>query len=148
MYEYFFMVPDKYKYEVEFSCTEHDFWRFNLFIMVVGYNADGERVSFDDFTDRIYDLEYGVEDRLSPPDYADHRSALITTGECAYVEIYVYAVANTLPASVFIKDTPSFPARLKVTADNLTVIEHEYTVNPWGGLTIVALRADVRELKQ
>lgn len=142
------MVTDKYKYEVEFSCSEHDFWRFNLFIMVVGYNADGERVSFDDFTDRIYELEYGGEERTAPPGYEDRRSARIITGACAYAEIYVYAVANTLPASVIIKDTPAFPARLKVTTDKLTVLEHEYTVNPWGGLTIVALRADVRRVMQ
>lgn len=142
------MLSDKYKYEVEFSCSEHDFWRFNLFMIVVGYNGTGERVSFDDLTDRVYELEYGEQERTAPPGYSDLRSAVITTGDCAYVEIYVYAVANTLPASVLIKDTPSFPARLKVTADNLTVIDHEYTVNPWGGLTIVALRADARDLRQ
>ena len=55
------MLSDKYKYEVEFSCSEHDFWRFNLFMIVVGYDDNGERLSFDDLTDRVYELEYGEQ---------------------------------------------------------------------------------------
>lgn len=138
-------MSDKIKYEIEFSCTAHDFWRFNVFMIVVGYNQAGDRISFEDFSERIYELEYG-DVRTSPPGYNNNRTARITTGECAYAEVYVYAVANTLPASEVIKDTPSFPARLRVAANNEEVFNKEYTVNPWGGLTIVAQRVNMSEL--
>lgn len=142
------MAFDMTKYEVEFSCSDRDFWRFNLFMIVVGYDESGERVSFEDYTERIYELEYGVEVRLPPPGYDTNRRVGIISGKCAYVEIYIYAVANTLPASEVIRDTPSFPARLTVIAGQETVIDKEYTVNPWGGLTIVAEKADVRNIKR
>ncbi len=141
------MLSDKIKYEVGFSCSDPDFWRFNVFMIVVGYDGAGGRVSFDDFTERVYELEYGGEARTLPPGYDNNRTASLVSGRCAYVEIYVYAVANTLPASELIRDTPSFPARLKVMAGNTVVFDREYTVNPYGGLTIVAQRADARGLE-
>lgn len=136
----------KGKYKVSLSCTDHDWWRFNVFMIVVGYDDAGEKVSFDDYTERIYDLEYGTGAvRTAPEGYVDNRVSTLSSGECAYAEIYAYAVANTLPASEMIKDTPAFPARLTVEAGGKTVLDRDYTVNPWGGLTIVALRADARE---
>lgn len=139
------MAKDKFKYEVCFSCSDPDFWRFNLFMIAVGYDADGGRVSFEDFSERIYETEYGGSLRTQPVDYDIHRSARLVCDGCAYVEVYVYAIANTLPASEVIRDTPEFPARLAVSADGEAVVDSEYTVNPWGGLTIVALRADARD---
>ena len=140
------MSISKTRYNVCLSCTVHDWWRFNVFMIVVGYDEGGKRVSFDDLTDRIYDLEYGGSPRQAPERYEDERVLRVESGECTYVDIYVYAVANTLPESEIIKDTPSFPARLSVLAGKTKVLDQEYTVNPWGGLTIVALRADARSV--
>lgn len=142
------MSSVKTKYDIEFSCSAGDFWRFNLFIIAVGYDETGKRVSYDDFTERIYELEYGGDVREKPAGYVDERVARLTSGECTYVEVYVYAVANTLPVSEMIRDTPSFPARLTVKAGGGIVVDNEYVVNPWGGLTIVAQRADVRGVKR
>lgn len=130
------------KYDVELSCNVHDWWRFNIFIIVVGYDEHGEKISFNDLSERIYELEYGGPVREAPVGYDDNRIVRLSSGECRYADIYIYAVANTLPASELIKDTLPFPAQLKVTAGGKTIIDREYSVNPWGGLTIVALRAD------
>ena len=128
------------KYEVEISSSYPQWWRYNLYVMVVGFNAAGEQVGYKSQTDRVYDVSDAAGVRRAPVGYDAHRLLKVESVECEYVEIYLYAVTNTFPDSELIKDSPSFSARMRVSVAGRMVEEKDYVVNQWGGLTVVAHR--------
>lgn len=110
-------------------------------MIVVGYDDAGDRVSFDNFTDKVYEVEFGIERKSPPAGYDPLRPARLVSAPCDHIEVYLYVVANTFPDSVAIKDSPPFKVRLKVTPEGSKVAEERsYDVNQWGGLTIPAER--------
>ncbi|MDL2320634.1 hypothetical protein LJC45_05840 [Alistipes sp. OttesenSCG-928-B03] len=125
---------------VELLCDYPEWWRYNVYIMAVGFDADGENAVFTNLIDKVYDAAYGGAPRTMPADYKTPRVISLTTAPCAYADIYVYVVANTFPASEVIGDSPSFDAELRVSADGTCIDQSTWEVNQWGGLTIVARR--------
>lgn len=130
------------KYKVELLCDYPEWWRYNVYMMVVGFDSGGNNAVFNNFIDKVYDANYGGEPRQAPAGYVTPREIALVTGECACIEIYIYVVANTFPQSAVISESPSFDARLRVSADGRVLKEKIYEVNQWGGLTIVAERVD------
>lgn len=126
------------KYKVELLCDYPEWWRYNLFVMVVGLDESGNVVAFNNFSDRVYDAEYGSEGRGAPEGYNNEGRVAVESDPCDHVEIYVYVVANTFPASAAIKDSPPFEVVLRVSAAGKVLEEKPYEVNQWGGLTVVA----------
>lgn len=125
---------------VELVCGYPQWWRFNLYMMVVSCDSQGNTLSFKNFTDRVYDVEYGAR-RESPKGYdPSARKAMIESDPCHHIEVYVYAVTNTFPDSESIKDSPPFDATLSVSADGVLIAREDYEVNQWGGLTIAGRR--------
>lgn len=133
------------KYKVELICDYPEWWRYNVYMMVVGFDRDGNNAAFNNFIEKVYDVNYGGEPREVPDGYTTPRTVTLITDECAYVEIYIYVVANTFPRSAVISDSPSFDACLRVSANDRMLKEQTYEVNQWGGLTIVAEKVDVSE---
>lgn len=119
-------------------CEYPEWWRFNIYIIVAGYDIAGNRVSFDNFTDKVYEIGFGTDRRQPPVDYNPLRPVGLAVGPCEYVEVYVYVVVNTFPDSAAIKDSPPFEAVLKVMPEGGEAQERSYDVNQWGGLTVVA----------
>lgn len=126
------------KYKVELLCDYPEWWRYNVYMMVVGFDSEGNNAVFNNLIDKIYDANYRGDLREAPADYTISRDISLITSECAYVEIYIYVVANTFPQSDVISDSPSFDARLRVSAEGRVLKDKIYEVNQWGGLTIVA----------
>lgn len=137
------MFSDGIRYEVELLCRYPEWWRFNLYMIVVGYDATGNRVFFDNYTDRVYELEFNTQRTGAPAGYDPARPVKIVSNPCDHVEVYVYVVTNTFPDSTAIKDSPPFTAVLRVTPAGGRPQERSYEVNQWGGLTIVAERFSV-----
>ncbi|MCD8173833.1 MAG: hypothetical protein LUD76_10340 [Alistipes sp.] len=134
------MVTELIRYSVELVCGYPEWWRFNLYIMVVGFDRDGNSLSFTNFTDRIYDLDT-APGRTAPPGFdAAARKACVESPPCHYIEVYAYAVTNTFPESESIKDSPPFQATLMVSAGGRPFASDSYEVNQWGGLTISGRR--------
>lgn len=130
-------------YSAELLCDFPDWWRFNIYMMIVGYDREGTQIGFDNLTDRVFDMEFGGTDkRKAPENYDAQRPLFLKSSPCDYAEIYVYAVTNTFPESEIIKDSPPFKVELRVRAGDRLLESRHYEVNQWGGLTIVAHRAD------
>lgn len=136
---------EKIKYKVELLCDYPEWWRYNVYMMVVGFDREGNNAVFNNFVDKVYDANYGGDPREMPDDYVTPRDISLITDECAYIEIYIYVVANTFPQSDIISDSPSFDAILSVSAEGRVLKEKAYEVNQWGGLTIVAEKVDAAE---
>lgn len=133
------------KYKVELSCDYAQWWRYNVYIMVAEFDAEGNRLGISNLSDHIYDAECDVS-RSAPEGYDPVRPIAIESTPCAYIEVYAYIVANTFPESTVIKDNPPFDITLSASADGKPLEQTVFSVNQWGGLTIVAHRvsADFR----
>ena len=137
------MAAKRTNYKIEILCDYPEWWRYNVYVMAVGYGVEGERVSFNELVDRVQELSYGDSPSQPPADYSKERKLVLTTDPCSAVEIYLYAVTNTFPQSTEIKESPPFPVTLQVSVDESVVESVDYEVNQWGGLTVVAHRVDV-----
>lgn len=129
-------------YRIELLCDYSDWWRYNIYIMSVGFNRNNDRVAFNELIDRVYELDYDDSSRNAPKDYKEARKLCLTTDPADYIDVYLYAVTNTFPQSTQIKDSPPFTVTLRVTANDKVVDETHFEVNQWGGLTVVAHRVD------
>lgn len=140
------MPPEfKTRYRIELLCDYPEWWRYNVYIMAVGFDQNGGLGTFNNLVDKVYDVNFNTQTRSRPADYKSPRIIELTTQECAFVEIYVYVVTNTFPTSEVIGDSPSFTATLRVSANNMVLDQTPYTVNQWGGLTIVAHHVDIHK---
>lgn len=129
------------RYAIELSCDYPEWWRYNVYIMAVSFREEGGPATFNNFVDKV--AETGSRLRAAPEDYPSPRVIRLVTQECAFVDIYIYVVANSFPATDAISDWPPFPVTLRVSANGMPVEEKRYEVNQWGGLTVVAHRVDI-----
>ena len=133
----------KTRYIIELLCDYPEWWRYNVYIMAVGFDKEGGNGTFNNLVDKVYEAAFGGEQRTRPESFGMPRVIKLETQECAFVDIYIYVVANTFPSTDVISDWPPFEATLRVSANGMPVEEHVYEVNQWGGLTVVAQRADI-----
>lgn len=138
------MSRSQFVYEVELLCDHPQWWRFNVYIMIAGYDDSGNRSTFNNLIDRVYDPQYTAS-RQASEGYDATRILKLASDPCAWAEAYVYVVANTFPDSPVIKESRPFPLTMKVSAAGKTIEEVPCEVNPWGGLTIVAHRMAVED---
>ncbi len=129
------------RYSIELLCDYPEWWRYNVYIMAVGFGEEGGPGTFNNLVDKV--AETGSQLRAVPEGYPTPRVIKLNTQECAFVDIYVYVVANSFPATDAISEWPPFPMTLRVMANGMPVEEKIYHVNQWGGLTVVAHRADI-----
>ncbi len=131
----------KTRYSIELLCDYPEWWRYNVYIMAVGFGEPGGSGTFNNFVDKV--AETGSQLRAAPEGYPSPRVIRLDTQECEFVDIYVYVVANSFPATDAISDWPPFPVTLRVAANGIPVEEKTYEVNQWGGLTVVAHRVNI-----
>lgn len=125
------MPPDLTKFHIELLCDTPLWDNFNVYLMVVCYGVDGERVAFNTLEDRVRSA-----DEPGSPTGGPRRVELVTDS-CVSGEIYAYVVPETLPDSRVIRDTPPFELILKVCSP-AGETRDAYSVDQLGGLTIVA----------
>ncbi|MCL2560761.1 MAG: hypothetical protein FWE10_00350 [Rikenellaceae bacterium] len=138
-------MPAKTKYTVELLCDYPEWWRYNVYIMAVGFDEEGGAATFNNLTDKVYETGGTARHAAPPDDYAMPRILRIETQECAFADIYIYVVANAFPATAVIGEWPPFPVELRVSTDGTAVSEHVYEVNQWGGLTVAGLRVEAKK---
>jgi hypothetical protein len=129
------MVSEYSAYKVKLTCDYPEWWRYNVYIMAVGCDSAGAQLFIENRADRIYDVCYEECVREQPADYDRHTE--LSVSPCAYIDIYVYVVANTFPQSKIIRDSPPFPVTLTIVKDGEMIEEAEYSVNQWGGVTVM-----------
>ncbi len=128
-------------YLIDLSCDYSEWWRYNVYIMAAGFSEEGGPATLDNLVDKVADT--GSQLRDAPPGYPTPRTIRLETRPCIFVDIYIYVVANSFPATDSVGDWPPFPVTLRVGVGGKTVEEKTWDVNQWGGLTVVAYRADI-----
>jgi hypothetical protein len=135
-------------YHVELLCDYPEWWRYNVYVMAVGFPRAGGAGTFNNLVDKVCDANHGAVPRTRPPEgYTTPRRIALTTAPCAYIDLYLYVVANTFPATDVVGQWPPFPVTLVTTASGMPVDRLTCEVNQWGGLTLVAHRVDLLGIK-
>lgn len=129
-------------YKISVSSDYIQWWRYNIFLTVVGYDPDGKITSYDSTSDKTYEIGGDASQRIAPAGSQKHRTVEVSSKPCHRAEIYLYIIANTFPESTEIKDSPPFKIALTTMSDDKTIGTTEYDVNQWGGLTLAGLAID------
>lgn len=114
-------------FEILFSTDFAEWRRYDIFIMGTCSDAAGECSGF------VHAVSRGAEEHTPE---APHNRLKITGIHCAGMELYIYVVANALPASNRIGDNPPFECRLEIRRDGETAYDKIHMINQWGGETI------------
>lgn len=112
--------------------TNFDEWeRYNLFMMGSCRSDDGGDSGF------IHLISRGnTNSNTFTPSPAARRRLQLDTPVCDAFDLYIYIVANTLPASRIISQCPPFEVQVTITTDGREVYANTHAVNQWGGATI------------
>ena len=129
------------RYTVSVASDYAEWWRYNIFLVVEAFDGEGGRIEYLKTSDTVYEIGDGTEVREAPEGYDPARPVSLASPPCAYVSIYLYVVPNTFPASSLIRESPDFAMTLTVSRGGEEVLSNEYSVNQWGGITLVGLEA-------
>lgn len=112
--------------------TDFEEWeRYNLFMMGSCRAADGTGGDF------IHLISRGATNGNSfAPSPASRRCLQLNTPACAAFDLYIYIIANTLPASRIVGQCPPFEVQVTISSLDREVYSKSHTVNQWGGTTI------------
>ncbi|WP_297409020.1 MULTISPECIES: hypothetical protein [Rikenellaceae] len=118
-------------YRIELSCSDENWWRYNVVMTAEGLDSAGNRCGYHAVEDRI--AETGERPAERPADYPADRITRLECGPCERLQLYLYILPHCLPAAVETEHTPPFPARLRLFCDGKPHLERTIDVNPWGG---------------
>lgn len=112
--------------------TDFEEWeRYNVFMMGSCRSANGAQSDYVHLTS-----QGSVNGNSFTPSPASRRTLTLETPVCATFDLYIYIVANTLPASRIIGQCPPFEVQVRICAGDREVYAKPHTVNQWGGSTI------------
>lgn len=123
-------------YRAEVRCAYPEWWRYNVFMTVACYDAEGKVTDYLTLSDKVYEPGDGTEVRSAPEGYDAARPLVVETSPCDHADVYVYVIANTFPASDSIKESPPFEIELLTSRSGDKPETTLYNVNQWGGLTL------------
>ncbi len=122
-------------FELELACPHPEWRRYNIFLTLAGYDAEGRQVDLQTFTDKLHDVFGGAE----PVRRRHERPAKVSCGPCFRAVAYVNAVAGILPGQHDVSRSPDFEAVVTARADGAELWRKTVMVNGWGGLSIAGL---------
>ncbi len=125
-------------FEIELQCDYPQWWRYNLYLSLAGYDDSRRRVDFATFTDTVYDVT-GREHAGPPPGWSADRGAAVRCTAPEYAEAFINVVTNTLPVTNRVGDCPDFGALLIGRCDGREILRRTIHVNCWGGFSLSGL---------
>ncbi len=125
-------------YQIVLRCDSPDWWRYHVYLTLVGYRADGRQEDYASLVEGVSDVWSSEKRSGPPPGWAPGcESSVSCRGERAAV--WVYVIANTLPESKRVMENPDLEVTLIARRDGRELFRKNYPVNPWGGLSVVNL---------
>lgn len=130
------------QYKIKITSNYEEWWRYNIFLTVVGYDESESIAFYKSMTDRPYEISDDDEPRSNP--FGDERIIeLDCEGSVCRVELYLYVIMNTSPQTTIIREWPPFKMDLNVEMNGSTVEQSEHEVNQWGGTTLIGYKLPV-----
>lgn len=126
-------------YRIALRCASPDWWRYNLFLTLVGYDARGEREDYVARAEHLFDVWGDPEGRTPPADWQPEQEIALECRATGHAAVWVYAIPHTLPDQGSVAASPDLEVELIASRDGRELFRKSYSVNPWGGLSIVEL---------
>ena len=131
------------KFKVSVSSRYEELWRYNLVAVCELCNAEGERIEFK--SKESYVAPVGSNLVAPPADYDSKRTLTIESVEGDYVNLLIYVVPNTLPATNDIIEAKPFHLTVKVEANGKPIVSRVFDVNQWSGDNVALEKIGLNE---
>ena len=131
------------KFKVSVSSRYEELWRYNLVAVCELCNAEGERIEFK--SKESYVAPVGSNLTAPPADYDSKRTLTIESTEGDYVNLLIYVVPNTLPATNDIIEAKPFHLTVKVEANGEPIVSRVFDVNQWSGDNVALEKIGLNE---
>lgn len=118
-------------YSISLTTDFEEWERYNVFMMGTCRSTDGAQSDYVHLTSKG-----SANGNSFTPSPASRRTLTLETPACATFNLYIYIVANTLPASRIIGQCPPFEVQVRICTDGREVYAKPHLVNQWGGSTI------------
>ena len=131
------------KFKVSVSSRYEELWRYNLVAVCELCNAEGERIEFK--SKESYVAPVGSNLVAPPADYDSKRTLTIESAEGDYVNLLIYVVPNTLPATNDIIEAKPFHLTVKVEANGEPIVSRVFDINQWSGDNVALEKIGLNE---
>ena len=131
------------QYKIKISSDYDEWWRYNIFLTIVGYDTQEQVISYKSITDRPYEINGTDEVRTNPLE-SERIVELESTDLVARAEIYLYVITNTYPQTTTIREWPPFDMTLQIEINSTIVEQSKHEVNQWGGTTLIAYKLPLK----
>lgn len=118
-------------YSISLTTDFEEWERYNVFMMGTCRSTDGAQSDYVHLTSKG-----SANGNSFTPSPASRRTLTLETPASATFNLYIYIVANTLPASRIIGQCPPFEVQVRICTDGREVYAKPHLVNQWGGSTI------------
>lgn len=118
-------------YSISLTTDFEEWERYNVFMMGTCRSTDGAQSDYVHLTSKG-----SANGNSFTPSPASRRTLTLETPACTTFNLYIYIVANTLPASRIIGQCPPFEVQVRICTDGREVYAKPHLVNQWGGSTI------------
>ncbi len=119
------------RFKVSVSSRFEELWRYNIVVVCELCSAEGERIEFKSVDSIVAPV--GSNLAAAPNDYVADRKLQLNSEDGAYINLLVYVVPHTLPATDDISKTKPFPLIIKVEGDGEVLINQIFDINQWSG---------------
>lgn len=127
-------------YEIELRCDHPERWRYNIELLCVTFDAQGEQVSYATTSSRV--AEPGAALRCAPTGVEIATRLILTAPTAASAEVLLYAIPHSLPQDRTIDHTKPQLWTLTIRQGDRQIACESVTVNPWGGASVrLAIKA-------
>ncbi len=121
-------------FSVALNSSFAELWRYNIAVVVAGFDADGEQLEVKSAQSHIADV--GANLKVAPEGYNRHRSLSVVSVPCESVEVLIYIIPHTLPSAKDIADAKPFNIHVTVSRGELSIHDAQHSVNQWSGDSI------------
>ena len=119
------------RFRVVISSRFDELWRYNLVVVCELCSANGERIEFQSRESTVAPVGSNL---VAPPaDYDPKRTITIESAEGDYINLLIYIIPNTPPATNDIIEAKPFHLSAKVTMDGNELLNRMFDINQWSG---------------
>ncbi len=124
-------MADTTTYSITLTNDFEGWERYNVYMMGSCRSADGSEGEY------IHLISKGATNgNTFTPSPAARRCLQIEAPNCASFILYICVVANTLPLSRIVSQSPPFEVQVAISADGRQLSVKSYSINQWGGATL------------
>ena len=131
-------------FKVSVSSSFEELWRYNIVLVCEVCSSENERIEY--LSKESYIAPIGSNLITPPSDYSIDRGLSISTKDGDHINILVYVIPHTMPATNDIIKTKPFPLIVKVVDERKDILVNQvFKVNQWSGDNIALKRVGAKE---